>query len=191
MSAFSPRQMFLLDLACQPIAEALGTPYLVGTAGTAYVSTERQEYRDVDVRLILADDRYDLLAEALGSGGVAFLGLAIGQYLASLTDMPIDFQVQRQTQANAMHQGSRNPLGVRTMAHFRGDAAGEQAALAVDPAHSKSGGDSLAVPLKQSVGRGLDCREPGSRWHLYCKTPDCDCPCHTRAAGEQTEGDDR
>lgn len=47
MSAFSPRQMFALDEACKPISEAFDeTPYLVGTA------VSRQEYRDVDVRLI-------------------------------------------------------------------------------------------------------------------------------------------
>ncbi|MDQ0894428.1 hypothetical protein [Agromyces ramosus] len=124
MSAFSPRQMFLLDLACQPLAEAfrhLGYGvFLVGTAA------ERGEYRDVDVRMILDDKSYDKLAKTSSVEGMAFLGLAIGQYLASMTDLPIDFQIQRMTEANAKHGGkTRNPLGVRGLTNFRGDAVPE------------------------------------------------------------------
>lgn len=118
MSAFSPRQMFILDEACKPIAEAFdSTPYLVGTA------TGRAEYRDVDVRLILDDDKYTALAGVVGPELIAFLGLAVGEYLAARTGMPIDFQVQQQTTANAKHNGMRNPLGLRTLDNYRGDAA--------------------------------------------------------------------
>lgn len=117
MSAFSPRQMFHLDLLCQPLAEAFQeTPYLVGTA------TTRQAYRDVDVRLILPDDRYDALA-AIAPDLITFLGIAIGDYLRNGTSLPVDFQIQRQTEANKRHSGPRNPLGVRALHNFRGDAA--------------------------------------------------------------------
>lgn len=118
MSAFSPRQMFLLDLACKPIWETYsGDLYLVGTAN------QRGEYRDVDVRLILSDKRFDRLRKAIGLDGIALMGLTTGQYLASLTGMPIDFQVQRRTEANEKHPGkTRNPIGLRGMLHFRGDA---------------------------------------------------------------------
>jgi hypothetical protein len=111
--------MFILDLACKPLWEAFegGGVYLVGTAA------ERRPYRDVDVRLILADKRYDRLRKALGAEGIAFLGLSIGQYLASLTGLPIDFQVQRQAEANHHHAGGmRNPLGLRSLGNFEGDA---------------------------------------------------------------------
>lgn len=112
--------MFLLDEACKPIAEAFeGHVYLVGTA------VERQEYRDIDVRVILSDKTYDRLVRAIGQHAVFFLGLAIGQYLASRTDMPIDFQLQRMTEANDRHSGMRNPLGRRTLASYRGDASPE------------------------------------------------------------------
>jgi hypothetical protein len=119
MSALSPRQMFLLDQACKPINEALGSfgCYLVGTAA------EKKQYGDVDVRFIMADKPHDRLSKAVGPDGVAFLGIAIGQYIASLTALPIDFQIQRQTEANALHNGKvRNPLGVRNLRDFRGDA---------------------------------------------------------------------
>jgi hypothetical protein len=111
--------MFLLDLACKPIWETYGGEvYLVGTAN------ERGEYRDVDVRLILADKRYDRLRKAIGLDGIALMGLTTGQYLASLTGMPIDFQVQRRTEANEKHgrPKTRNPIGLRSMLSFRGDA---------------------------------------------------------------------
>lgn len=117
MSALSPRQMFLLDEACKPIRRAFANPpYLVGTAFT------QRDYRDVDVRLILDDEVYDLLAVAVEPGLIPFLSIAIGEYLASRTDLPIDFQIQRQTEANAEHSGLRNPLGMRTLHNYRGDA---------------------------------------------------------------------
>jgi len=120
VSAFSPRQMFILDEACKPIAEAFGeTPYLVGTAVT------RSDYRDIDVRLILDDEKYAALATVVGSELVAFLGLAVGEYLAARTGMAIDFQVQQQSAANERHDGPRNPLGFRTLMNYRGDAAPE------------------------------------------------------------------
>jgi hypothetical protein len=107
--------MFLLDEACRPIKQAFGEyAYLVGTAQTS------REFRDVDVRLILDDNAYDRLAD-LGFLIPAFLGLAIGEYLAARTGLPIDFQIQRQTQANELHSGQRNPLGIRKLANYMGD----------------------------------------------------------------------
>ncbi|GAA4120425.1 hypothetical protein GCM10022215_24030 [Nocardioides fonticola] len=121
MSTLSPRQMFLLDIACAPLREAFGeTPYLVGT--TMEPRGDRAP-RDVDVRLILDDKRHAKLTKAIGSDGISFLGLAVGQYLASLTGLPIDFQIQQQTAANDHHGGKRrNPLGLRSLANFSGDA---------------------------------------------------------------------
>jgi hypothetical protein len=110
--------MFALDEACKPLAEAFdATPYLVGTA------VSRQDYRDVDVRLILDDDAYARLAGVVSPELVAFLSLAVGEYLAQRTGLPIDFQIQQQTTANEKHAGSRNPLGLRTLDNYRGDAA--------------------------------------------------------------------
>lgn len=118
MSALSPRQMWRLDEACRPIRQTFHTaPYLVGTALTG------REYRDVDVRLILEDEPYDALADQVGPPGMAFLGIALGEYLAARTGLPVDFQLQRQSEANEHHPGPRNPLGVRSLANYAGDAA--------------------------------------------------------------------
>ena len=118
MSALSPRQMFLLDHACNPLRDAFPDygPYLVGTA------SERGPYRDVDVRLIMEDEAYDKLADAAGMPAIWFLGLSIGKYLASLTGLPIDFQFQRATEANAIHgEKFRNHLGMRGLGKYQGD----------------------------------------------------------------------
>ena len=119
MSVFSPRQMFLLDEACKPIDTAFGNVYLVGTAAS------RGSYRDVDVRCILTDEGYDAFTQAVGADAVALMGIALGSHLAATTGLPIDFQFQRMTEANLNHDGRRNPLGVRDLSDYRGDAAPE------------------------------------------------------------------
>lgn len=126
MTALSPRQMFLLDLACQPIQDTFGHVYLVGTAAEKREKVRDTGFRDVDVRVMLSDKRYDRMVKAMGQDAMAFLGLAIGQYLASITDLPIDFQFQRTTEANDRHRGVRNPLGFRGMENFGGDATPER-----------------------------------------------------------------
>ena len=116
MSAFSPAQMFQLDQACWPLREAFNhPPYLVGTAA------KRETYRDVDVRQILTDDEYDRLSVKEWTA----LALMICGYMQAVTGLPIDFQFQRMTQANELHDGPRNPLGGRTLRNFLGDAHGD------------------------------------------------------------------
>ena len=120
MSALSPRQHFALNEACKPIAEAFGNcAYLVGTAS---VRDKSKSYRDVDVRLILWDEAFDRLREAIGLPGITFLGFAVGEYLAKRTDLPIDFQIQRQTEANEKHKGVRNAIGIHALRDYHGDA---------------------------------------------------------------------
>lgn len=120
--------MFLLDAACAPLrCEFPGYgPYLVGTAAVLRDESIRAP-RDVDVRHIMADEEYATFAAAVGVEGVRFLGIAIGQYLASLSGLPIDFQFQQFTAANSIHPATpRIPLGVRSMANFVGDAEPEE-----------------------------------------------------------------
>lgn len=118
MSALSPYQIFRLDEACKPIFKAFGNPpYLVGTA-----AEDKAAYRDVDVRLILEDDHYDRMKKAIGQKAVNFLGIAVGEYLRKATELPIDFQIQRQTEANEKHHGIRNPVGIRNLEDYKGDA---------------------------------------------------------------------
>lgn len=101
--------LYRLDLACQPLAamcERPGAVYLVG-------SVERGEggWRDVDVRMMLNDDEFDRLFGHSSTLWQAFC-LAWTGYLRADTGLPIDFQVQRTTEANEKHNGPRNPLGM-------------------------------------------------------------------------------
>lgn len=97
-----------LDRACRDLwalDDDCGV-YLVGSAG------ERADFRDVDVRLILPDERFD----ALFGHAPELWGLfcyAVSRQLGADTGLPVDFQVQRQTEANEKH-GPRNPLGSGT-----------------------------------------------------------------------------
>lgn len=126
-TGLSPRQMFVLDQACWPIRRAfiygkgpLSGLYLVGSAVKGDNSAGR---RDVDVRLMLADEEYAALVEAVGISAIRFLGLAISEYLASVTGLPIDFQFQQSSAANEKHGGGwRNPVGTRDIDRFQGDA---------------------------------------------------------------------
>ena len=117
-SYLGPHEMFLLDQACKPIVEAFGSPpYLVGSV------MERPDYRDVDLRLILLDDEYARVADAVP---LPFVNRMVTFYLRGATGLPIDFNVQQMTAANEKHGGKiRNPMGLRDLANYHGDGEPE------------------------------------------------------------------
>lgn len=80
-------------------------PYLVGSA------TRRADYRDVDLRLILPDEKFD--AEWSDQVRVRLMNRAISTWGQRETGLPIDFQIQRQTEANIYFPEQRNPMGIR------------------------------------------------------------------------------
>lgn len=117
-SHLSTLELHELDEACRPFLEAFGEhPYLVGS------SSQRRDFRDVDVRLILADDEYDALF-ADRPGLWALLSRLGSSHLRAKTGLPVDFQVQRQSEANAKYgnlgENPRNPLGSRSLLSFAG-----------------------------------------------------------------------
>lgn len=115
----SPEQLFRLDLACKPLVDAFGDeapPYLVGSV------SERPDFRDVDVRMILRDKKWDRVEKALGPKAFTFLSFTVAGYLREATGLPVDFQFQRLSDANELHEGSRNPLGRRSLDAWTGDA---------------------------------------------------------------------
>lgn len=103
-----------LDEACKPIREGFGaTPYLVGSA------MNDADWRDVDVRLMLSDEEFDsLFAERPKLWGL--LSRVITTYLQARTTLPIDFQIQRISEANEKHRKPRNPLGGRGLELYAG-----------------------------------------------------------------------
>lgn len=70
-------------------------------------SLHTKDYRDVDVRLILNDSDFDALAQRVK---IDRLNLAVSLWGNQVTGLPIDFQVQRMTEANAEFPGPRNAL---------------------------------------------------------------------------------
>ncbi|MEO3860914.1 hypothetical protein [Acrocarpospora sp. B8E8] len=92
--------------------EAFGhTPYLVGSAAVG------KTWRDVDVRLMLPDDEFDQLFPSYHSPGRthdrwSLLCAAISELGRIRTGLPIDFQFQRTTNANAAYPGVRHALGM-------------------------------------------------------------------------------
>jgi hypothetical protein len=99
-----------LNQACALINRAFteGMCYHVGS------SLAKRDYRDVDVRLMLPDEEYDRIFGA-GDWANAYWSLlctSISLWLRQQSDLPIDFQIQRRTQANEMHKGKRSALGI-------------------------------------------------------------------------------
>lgn len=101
---------FMLDQACIPVGWAFdSTPYLVGSA------LERENYRDVDVRVILDDDVY---ARWFPGPGIqrtqplwSLLSSSISLQLTQMTGLPIDFQIQGRYELVSF-AGPREPLGI-------------------------------------------------------------------------------
>ena len=111
---------FALELAVRQVCEAFGVYrgeqfsgcYVVGSA------LERPDWRDVDVRLILGDNRFAEIFPDAGSqwehdARWLLLTTTISQWLTSATGLPVDFQFQPMSHANARHKGPRNPIGFR------------------------------------------------------------------------------
>jgi hypothetical protein len=80
-------------------------PYLVGSANS------EDTFRDVDVRTILDDDEFDVIFGTRPKLW-SMVCLAISVYLAEVTGLRVDYQVQRMTEANEKHDRMRNPLGL-------------------------------------------------------------------------------
>lgn len=105
-SFLTTSEFALLNDACVPITAAFdGPPYLVGSVG------ETPDYRDVDLRVILDDVEFDrLFGDRVLLWSMVCQG--ISHYLRNVTGLPIDFQIQRMTEANEKHPTTwRNPMG--------------------------------------------------------------------------------
>lgn len=116
-SGLSTRDIHALDVACTFLIGMFGAGrlYLVGTAQTG------PDYRDVDVRAILPDDEFDIMFGGQPVLWSKFCFLA-SDWLTRQTGLPVDFQVQRRTEANEKHSGPRNPIGTGRMFAGGGDA---------------------------------------------------------------------
>lgn len=106
-------EAFLLNEACRTLTDAFGPHlYLVGSC------LERRDYRDVDIRCILPDEEFDHLfpgAHDVNYGLNALWSVicsSISLWLSKHTGLPIDFQIQRRTEANKKYDGQRAAIGM-------------------------------------------------------------------------------
>lgn len=112
---------FALDLACAELRRAFGSMcYVVGS------SMERPDWRDVDVRMILEDEKF---AELFPNATPGYwehdprwlvMTIALSEWLSKQSGLPVDFQMQPMTHANERHNGPRNAYGIR-LAPFSGE----------------------------------------------------------------------
>ena len=95
-----------LDQACAPLWKVPGWhTYHVGS------STERRDFRDVDLRTILPDDEFDAIPRGLRR----LLQMSVSQLLTVQSGLPIDWQLQPMREANTDETKGkpRNAMGLR------------------------------------------------------------------------------
>lgn len=98
-------EAFNLNHACRMLCAADLDCYQVGSSLT------RPNYRDVDIRAILDDGDYEALVGA-NRARLKLLNTAVSEWLAARTGLPIDFQLQRRTEANIEFKGQpRSAVG--------------------------------------------------------------------------------
>lgn len=105
---------FALELACRYVCDAFDGYgcYVVGSC------LDRPDWRDVDVRFIMSDEKFALNFPEAGShwehdARWLLLTVSISAWLSNQSGLPIDFQFQPQTHANERHKGKRNAIGLR------------------------------------------------------------------------------
>lgn len=110
--------IFALEQACSLLVQSFDTfgVYLVGSA------IERPDWRDVDLRMILADEEFKVLFPTVASIEYPtwehdqrwlLLTVSISQWLSQQSGLPVDFQFQPQTFANKSHAKPRHAMGLR------------------------------------------------------------------------------
>lgn len=111
---------FALEQACKHLRDAFHSSeghvgiYVVGSC------LERPDWRDVDVRMIMDDETFGkTFPKAMLSNATwefdprwCLMTVAISQWLRDQTGLPIDFQFQPMTFANAKHNKPRHPVGL-------------------------------------------------------------------------------
>lgn len=88
--------LMLLEPYCRLLTEAFGPCYLVGAC------LDRRDYRHVDIRLIMDDDKFDSLFGGTwdtGNRSARWLVMCLGitKLLADTSGLPVDFQIQSET----------------------------------------------------------------------------------------------
>lgn len=123
---------FALDLACRHVNDAFGE----GSFGIYVVGSvlERPDWRDVDVRMIMADEAFQNLFPEANVAAESWeldsrwlmLTVMVSKFISEQTGLPVDFQFQPQTHANKRHSKPRNAIGMRLAKRAGADAKGDE-----------------------------------------------------------------
>jgi hypothetical protein len=107
---------YKLNAACVIVNKAFGRSYGCYLVGS---SIRKRDFRDVDVRLIMEDAAYDEMFKndhGYTNPLWSLMCVTISEWLSGMSGLPIDFQIQRMTQANTDHSmktgHERQPLGI-------------------------------------------------------------------------------
>ncbi len=112
---FGPHKHLLLDQFGQLVFAAWGdVGYQVGSSLTS------STWRDVDIRVMLSDEEYERRLGPVWQTGMRHKDLGYRAEMLAwstlgerMTGLPIDFQVERESEANALFPTEgRNPIGV-------------------------------------------------------------------------------
>lgn len=136
--------------------------------------TQKDGWRDVDVRLIIPDDEY----ERMGLGDPerthdnkrwVSLVLAWSAFGKSLTGLPIDFQIQQRTYANSeKNKGPRSALFLVCDLHKQPDAASSR----VEQTEERVSATTGNAGAKSEPPQGGNEPEPaGFRYCAHGRTP--------------------
>ena len=108
-----PQQLYLHEFGSK-VWDAFGSlPYVVGSVLTS------KAWRDVDVRFLMPDEEYERTFPGVKNHNdehqcpkwiaLCMAWSALGE---KMTGLPIDFQVQRQSEANRLYPGNRSAIGI-------------------------------------------------------------------------------
>ena len=100
-----------LNMACRILTEAFGFGWGVFLVGS---SLKKRDFRDVDIRCILPDEEYQRLFPGLKGNPQTnplwcLICTSISEWLAARTGLPIDFQIQMASEANAAFPAKEHP----------------------------------------------------------------------------------
>lgn len=116
LSYLTVSEFYRLVQAVQPVNRAFdGMSYLVGSC------TRRPDFRDVDIRMIVPDEKFEALFPTVEfdphlDAHWKLVNMAVSDWIDASAHLskPVDFQIQSMTEANRDYpEGTRNPLRSR------------------------------------------------------------------------------
>ena len=96
-------EQYNLNIACRPLHNFGYGTFHVGS------SLRTRNFRDVDLRCILPNKEFDAMFGTPDDPRLKFLNVAISEWVQARTQLPIDFQFQRMTDANDEFPSPEHP----------------------------------------------------------------------------------